>query len=208
MPQFVSQLISIGGQSLEKEDQFLQSVSERKGEVGGVLRVRWDCYYQYVFGRAIITQYDSELRFNNDDRCFAELRVQLKREVYFFVMEHWKEGEPLTRLKQQVEQLAKYSNGAYLLVFSANPCGQTEGNVHLVDGLAGAENRASVHCFRTKDAKGDDYEFWIGGWRVPGKRSAVPHLGVASNPRPGKRGRKPRVAPQGRENGADRARRR
>lgn len=173
MSQFVSELISIGGQSLEKEDQFVQSVSERRGEIGGVLIVKWDCFYQYVFGRALLGKYDTQLRFNNEEHCFAELKVKFKRKQYFFIMEHWKAGAPLTPLKEQVDKLAKYSN-AYLLVFSANPCGQTEENLDLIDGLKGAEGRAGLHRFRTRDAKGEDYEFWVGGWHVPGLQSAAP----------------------------------
>jgi len=174
MPQFVSQLISIGGQSLEKEDQFLQSVHARRGEDGGVLRVKLGCFYQYVFGRALLRNYDCQLRFEYEERCFAKLKVKFDRKNYFFLMENWKGGEPLTSLKEGVDRLAKCSNEAYLLVFSAGPYGQTEGNLHLLDGLTGAENRVGGHRFRTKDVKGEDYEFWIGGWHVPRKPSAVP----------------------------------
>ena len=165
MSQFASELISIGGRELEKEDQFQRSLSVRRGEVGEVLRIDLACWHQYVFGRAILPKYDAKLKFYNDDRCYAELEVKLERKNYNFIMEYWEEGESVTSLTESIDKLADYSTRAYLLVFSANPSGRTEGQLRLIDGLSGLENRTSVHWFRTKNEKGEDYEFWIGGWR-------------------------------------------
>ena len=52
----------MGGRSLEKENQFLETDHERIGEIGGLLRVKLDCYYQYVFGRATFAKYDAQLQ--------------------------------------------------------------------------------------------------------------------------------------------------
>ena len=173
MSQFVSEIISTGGRELEKEDQFQQSFFERRGEVGGVLRINLPCWPQYVFGRAILPKYDAKLQFYNNHRCFAELKVKFERKNYWFVMEKWKEGEPLGPLTEAVDRLAKSPAGAYLLVFSASPFGQTEGHLHRIDGLPRLENRTNVHRFRTKNDKGEDYEFWIGGWRVASKAATA-----------------------------------
>jgi hypothetical protein len=166
MSRFVSEIISIGGRELEKEDQFQQSFFERRGEVGGVLRINMACWPQYVFGRAILPNYDANLEFDNNERCFAELRVKFERKNYFFILEYWKEGESLTPLTESVDRLAKNSARAYLLVFSANPSGQTEEHLRLIDGLSGVGERISMHRFRTKNTAGEDREFWIGGWHV------------------------------------------
>jgi hypothetical protein len=166
MSQFVSEIISIGGRELEKEDEFQQWFFGRRGEVGGVLRINLPCWRQYVFGRALLPKYDAKLRFYNEERCFAKLTVKFERKKYFFIMEKWQEGEPLTALTESIGKLAKYSSGAYLLVFSASPIGQTEGHLYRIDRLSGLENRTNVHRFRTKNEKGEDYEFWVGGWQV------------------------------------------
>jgi hypothetical protein len=170
MSRFVSEIISIGGQELEREDEFQQWFFGRRGEAGGVLRINLACWPQYVFGRAILPKYDAKLEFDNNERCFAELRVKFERKNYFFTLEYWKEGESLTPLTESVDRLAKNSARAYLLVFSANPSGQTEEHLRLIDGLSGVGDRASAHRFRTKNDKGEDYEFWIGGWHVVSSR--------------------------------------
>ena len=169
MSQLVSEIISLGGQELEREDAFQQWFFGRRGEAGGVLRINLAGWRQYVFGRAILPKYKAELRFYNNDRCHAELRIKFKRKNIFFIMEKWEDGEPLTPFAESISRLAEDSADAYLLVFSASPLGQTEAHLHRIDGLSGIESRTSLHRFRTKNEKGEDYEFWIGGWRVASK---------------------------------------
>ena len=166
MSQFVSEIIAIGGRELEREEEFQQWFFRRRGEVGGVLRINLPCWRQYVFGRAILPKYKAKLQFYNNEHCFAELTVKFERKNYLFIMEKWQEGEPLTALTESIGKLAKHSPEAYLLVFSASPIGQTERHLDLIDGLPGLRNRTSLHRFRTKNEKGEDYEFWIGGWHA------------------------------------------
>ncbi len=166
MFQLVSEIISIGGRSLEKEEQFLRSVQECKGKVGGILGVNLICFPQYVFGRAILPKYHSKLEFTLDGRRVGELNVKVQKRKYFFIMDYWRE-EPLAPLQGDVGRLAKQKANAFLLVFSANPYGETEGKLRLVDGLPGVERTASVHRFGAQTEKGEDYEFWVGAWRVP-----------------------------------------
>ena len=169
MSEIVSEIISTGGRSLEKEDEFERWYSTRKGEAGGVLAVKQACYFQYVFGRAILPKYKAELEFHNEERCFANLRVKLDRKKkLLFMMESWRDGESLTPLTESVEALAKHPAGAHLLVFSANLPGQTEDRLGLVDGLSGVGSRTHVHRFLTKSVEGEDREFWIGCWQVAG----------------------------------------
>jgi hypothetical protein len=169
MSEIVSEIISTGGRSLEKEDEFELWYSARKGGAGGILAVKQACYFQYVFGRAILPKYKAELKFHNEERCFAELKVKVDRKKkLLFMMESWRDGESLAPLTENVEALAKHPAGAYLLVFSANPPGQTEGRLGLIDGLSGVGNRTDVHRFLTKSTQGEDREFWIGCWQAAG----------------------------------------
>lgn len=172
MSDVVSDIIAIGGDSLEREDAFEESFSARRGEVGGVLAVRQPCYFQYVFGRAILPKYKAELKFHNKERCFAVLQVKHARKKKLnFLMESWKDGESLAPVTESVDRLAKDSTGGYLLVFSANPPSQTEGRLRLVDGLPGVGSRTGEHRFPTKNQQGEDYEFWVVAWQVAGARS-------------------------------------
>jgi hypothetical protein len=173
MSQLISEIISTGGRELEREDEFQQWFFGSRGEAGGVLRIKLPCWRQYVFGRAILPKYHADLQFHNNERCFAELEVKFERKKYLFVMEKWQEGEPQAPLTEAVDRLAKSSADATLLVFSANPFGQTEEFLRRIDGLPGVEGRSGVHRFPTKNDKDEDYEFWVGGWRVASRRSAA-----------------------------------
>jgi hypothetical protein len=167
MSETVSEIISIGGRSLEKEDEFELWYGAHKGLTGGVLAVKQACYFQYVFSRAILPKYKAELNFHNAERCFAELRIKLHRKkTLLFRMESWRDGESPAPLTESVEALAKRPTGTYLLVFSANPPGQTEGRLGAIDGLSGLGNRMGVHRFLTKGVEGEDREFWIGCWQA------------------------------------------
>ena len=168
MPRIVSELISIGGRSLEDEEQFQRSVLERQGAVGGILGVNLTCFPQYVFSRAILPKYHSKLEFTLDGRRVGELEVKFQRKKYFFILDYWKE-EPLAPLQEDVDRLSKQKAEAYLLVFSANPYGETEGRLRLIDGLSGVERTANVHRFGAKTDEGEDSEFWVGGWKVASK---------------------------------------
>ncbi len=173
MSQLVSEILSIGGQSLEQEEQFLRWFSERKGEVGGLLRVDLICFPQYVFGRAIVPTYSSTLKFTLEGRRVGELKVKYHRNEYFFIMDYWAD-ESLAPLQDDADRLATQKAEAYLLVFSANPYGETEGRLRLIDGLSGVEPRTSLYRLGAQTEKGETYEFWVGAWRVPPRRSAGP----------------------------------
>ena len=173
MSQLVSEIITTGGRELEKENEFQQWFFGRRGEAGGMLRIKLPCWHQYVFGRAILPKHYADLRFYNNERCFAELEVKFERKKYLFVMETCQEGESLAPLTEAVDRLAKSSADVTLLVFSANPFGQTEEFLSRIDGLSGVEGRSGVHRFRTKNDKDEDYEFWVGGWRVASRQSAA-----------------------------------
>lgn len=173
MSQLVSEIVSVGGGSLEREEQFLRSVSERKGEVGGLLRVNLICFHQYVFGRALVPKYRTQLQFPLEGRRVAELSVQVRRSRYFFIMDYWRD-EPLAPLQEEADRLAATQKAeAYLLVLSANPYGETEGKLALIDGLAGVEPKTAVYRLAAQTEKGEDYEFWVGAWHVPRRPPAT-----------------------------------
>ncbi len=165
MSQLVSKLLSVGGRSLEREEDWLRSDAERRGRQGGILTIDEICFCQYVFGRAILPEFDSTLEFTRDGRRVGELSVKFERRRYFFILDHWKD-EPLLPLQDHVERLAGQKAEAYLLVFSANPYGETDQRTRLVDGLRGVEPRAGIHRFGARIESGEDYEFWVGAWRA------------------------------------------
>ena len=167
MPDLLSEILLLGGGSLEREDQFELSYSARKGLVGGILAVKQACFFQYVFGRAVLPKYKAELQFHNNGRCFAELRVKFQRKTFLFLMESWKGGEDLAPLTEDLDRLANHSAGGWLLVFSASPPGQTEARLDQIDGLPGLGGRVGEHRFLTKSENGEDYEFWVGAWQHP-----------------------------------------
>jgi hypothetical protein len=173
MSQLVSELLSIGGRSLEEEERWLRSDARRRGGHGGLLTIDRICFCQYVFGRAILPKYKSTFEFTLDGRRVGELGVKFERKHYFFILDHWKD-EPLAPLQDDVDRLAKQKAEAYLMVFAANPHGETEDRLRLVDALAGIGPRAGVHRFGAQTENGENYEFWVGGWRVPKGRTPGP----------------------------------
>ena len=126
MSQLVSQLLSIGGRSLEREEDWLRSDAERKGQHGGILTIDEICFCQYVFVRAILPEFDSTLEFTREGRRVAELGVKYERKHYFFILDHWKD-EPVLPLQDHVDRLARQKPETYLLVFSANPLRRNRG---------------------------------------------------------------------------------
>jgi hypothetical protein len=170
MSELLPQLLSIGGRSLEREERWLRTEAERKGRRGGLLAIDVICFPQYVFGRAILPEFDSRLQFTREGRRVGELRVAFERRRYLFVLEHWKD-EPLLFLQDHVDRLAREKAEAYLLVLSANLYGETEGRLRAVDALPGLGPRAGVHRFSAQTDQGEDHEFWAAAWPVP-KRQA------------------------------------
>ena len=70
----------------------------------------------------------SSIRRSNSpatDGASGNSSVKFERRRYFFILDHWKD-EPLLPLQDHVERLAGQKAEAYLLVFSANPYGETE----------------------------------------------------------------------------------
>ena len=172
MSQLVPQLLSLGGLSLEREEEYLRSDAERRGGRGGILTIDEICFCQYVFGRVIPPEFDATLEFTREGRRVGEIRVKFERKPYFFILDHWKD-EPLPPLQDHVERLAGQKAEACLLVFSANPYGETEERTRLVDGLPGVGPRAGIHRFGAETENGEIREFWVGAWPVP-RRTAGP----------------------------------
>jgi hypothetical protein len=178
MSEFISDFIATGGRSLEEEEQWQRSLQERKGEAGGILGVDQICYHAYLFIRGILGKYRAKHAFTLERRRVGELTVKFQRKEYFFILDFWKE-EPLAPLQQEVNRLATQKAEAYLIVLSANPQGETESRLHLIDELAGVEPRASVYRFGAQTDEGEDFEFWVGGWRVEKKHQAsTEHAGA------------------------------
>jgi hypothetical protein len=171
MSELVPQLLSIGGRSLEREEDSLRTEAERKGRRGGILTIDEICFVQYVFGRAILPEFDSRLEFTRDGRRVGELRVTFERKRYVFILEHWKD-EPLFPLQDHVDRLARQKGEAFLVVFSANPHAETESRLRAVEGLQGVGPRFGIHRFRAQTEQGEDHEFWVGAWPVARMRSA------------------------------------
>jgi hypothetical protein len=187
MSDFVSELIAIGGRSLEQDEEYLKSVFARKGEVGGLLRVNVDvviCYYQIVFARVILPKYRAKLQFRYEGRREGELAIKRGRNRYFLVLDHWRE-DTTAPIQKNVDDLATRNekDEACLVVFSANADGETEERLALIDGLPGIGDRAGAHRIRTRNEKGEDCEFWIVGWHVPRRPSDGPQEGEGERAR-------------------------
>ena len=170
MSELLSELLSTGGRSLEQEEVWLRSEARYKGGRGGILAIDEICFCPYVFGRAIPPKFDAKLRFTLDGRRVGELAVTLGRKRFALILDHWKD-EPRAALQEDVDRLAKQKAEAFLLVLSANPCGQTESRMDLIDALPGVGPRTSVYRFSAETGQGEEYEFWVGAWPVARKRS-------------------------------------
>jgi hypothetical protein len=172
MYELIAELIATGGRALEEEEQWQRSLQESKGEAGGILGVDLLCYHQTVFIREIYKKYRAKHAFTLEGRRVGELTVKVqKKKQYFLILDFWKD-EPLAPLQEEVDRLSMQKAEAYLIVLSANPYGETESKLSLIDRLAGVESRASVYRFGAKTDEGEDFEFWVGGWRVEKKHQA------------------------------------
>lgn len=168
MSQLISEIIATGGRELEEEEQWQRSVQAGKGEAGGILGVNVICFHPWVFIRAILPNYRAKHSFTLEGRRVGELKVKIQKKEYFFIVDFWKD-DPLAPLQEEVERLAKQKAEACLIVLSANPYGETEGRLRLIDGLNGVEPIEGVYRFGAKTDEGVDVEFWVGGWRVEKK---------------------------------------
>ncbi len=168
MSELISEFIATGGRSLEEEEQWQRSVQESKGEAGGILGVNQICFHPYVFIRGILEKYRAKHAFTLEGRRVGELTVKFQKKSYFFILDFWKD-EPLAPLQEEVDRLSREKAETYLIVLSANPYGETESKLSLIDGLTGVEPRASVYRFGAKTDEGEDFEFWVGGWKVEKK---------------------------------------
>jgi hypothetical protein len=169
MSQLISEVIATGGRSLEEEEQWQRSLQERKGETGGILGVDLICFHQSVFIRGILEKYRAQHAFTLEGRRVGELRMKFQKKEYVFILDFWKDEAPAA-LQEEAERLAKQkAEAAYLIVLSANPYGETESRLDLIDRLTGVEPRASVYRFGARTDDGEDFEFWAGGWKVDNK---------------------------------------
>ena len=168
MSELVSEIVATGGRSVEEEEQWQRSVQEGKGEAGGILGVNQICFHQYVFIRGILEKYRAKHAFTREGRRVGELTVKIQKKRHFFILDFWKD-EPLKPLQEEVDRLSKQKAEAYLIVLSANPYGETESKLRLIDGLAGLEPRAGIYRFGARTDEGGDVEFWVGGWKIEKK---------------------------------------
>lgn len=171
MSQLLSDIMAIGGRSLEQEEQFLRRQTERKGQAGGLLAVDLICFCPYVFLRAVLPKYNSKHEFTREGRRVAELAVKFERKNYSLVLDHWKD-EPVDVLHGAVDRLTGKKAEAYLIVFSANRKAETEERQRLVEGLEGVGEKAAEHRFPALDASGEELEFWVAAWRAPRRPGA------------------------------------
>lgn len=166
MSQLLSDIVAIGGRSLEQEEQSLRKQSERKGETGGLLTVDLICFRPYVFLRAILPRYNAQHAFTRDGRRVGELTVRFERRNYFFVLDHWND-EPVEVLEVALDRLSGRKGESYLIVSSANRFGATEERQRLVAALDGvAAEVMGEYRFPAATANGEELEFWVAAWRA------------------------------------------
>jgi hypothetical protein len=169
MSQLLTDIIAIGCRSLEQEEQSLRRETERKGQAGGLIAIDLICFCPYVFLRAVLPKYDAKHEFTREGRRVGELAVKFERKSYYLILDHWKD-EPVDVLQAAVDRLAlRRKAEACLIVLSANQYGETEGRQRLVDGLKGVAEKTNEHRFPTRAANGEELEFCVAAWRVPGR---------------------------------------
>jgi len=89
-------------------------------------------------------------------------------------MKCWHE-ESSMRVNSDIRRLRSFSEGGGLLVFSANPTGETDAVIRYLiaeSPLPQIGNPDFMFKFQTESQMMDKaFEFWFAGWHVPSDRS-------------------------------------
>ena len=171
MSEFLSELLSIGGAELEREEAWLRREAHDKGAYGGILSIDLVCFCPYVFTRAVLPKYRAKHAFTHEGRPVADIDIVRGRGRHAFIVDHWK-AEPREALEEDVERLGQREGELHLLVMSGNRPTDTEDRMRQVDGLPGVGSRAGMHRLDAETGAGEIHEFWVGAWTVRRPRPA------------------------------------
>jgi hypothetical protein len=175
-------LIKIACVALEAEDRFLlgamaanQAAYPR--EKRGVLRIFNERYYQFVVARSLASSYpfaaaveieshDLVLHYpGNPSQWFAVVEMKCWRSV--------KGEQEIRSIQQDINDKLRPAKAehALMLLFSANPHGQTEQNLGwLAKQLSITSNEDhsvwEVCWFPTQYTQGEKVDFWVAGYEV------------------------------------------
>lgn len=165
----LSEVITRGGLALQAEDCSIRAAVRHRDEHGGLVRLQNERFYQFIVWRAILPVWHAEVEREGS----SDLIVKKENESHYFEMKKWMSAtgnKEIPGMKSDVEKLKKCHKCGYLIVFSANPAGQTAKNLAYlqcsVSGLEAAARETAI--FDTEDQNGQPIQFWLAGWPISG----------------------------------------
>ena len=180
MPDYLKSLIQIAGAALETEDRYLLgAVAANKkvyaNEYGGIIRLNNEHYYQRIVARALMSSFPFVAKLEYKERHDLVLLYPNDINHWFAVVEmkRWmsttgkKELEPiktdLSKIKKAVQNGAEHG---LMMLFSANPTGNTEQYISDLSIDLGIANLWEIYSFPSIGGKGEPIEFWVAGYQV------------------------------------------
>jgi len=171
---FLNKLTIRAGAALEAEDRLIMGSGHVRGEVGGLLRLPNERYYQFILWRAVLSSWAAKVEEERHDLVIFDPEETAKYLV-IVEMKKWMSEDGEREIPWIVEDIRRLSScespNSALIIFSENPKGDMETN------LAWLEERIfpnapppkhETYCFPTFSPYNprDAWEFWIAAWPI------------------------------------------
>jgi hypothetical protein len=166
MSSVLRDVIEIGGRALQAEDALLLASAHKHGHRGGLLRVEFERYFQFIVWKSLLGAYDAQIERPREGGYLIDLVI----DEHLFEMKYWRD-ESSIHVNSEIRRLRQFSNGGILLVFSANPLGETDAVIqYLIDNspLPKIGKPVDKFCFETESPvlSKVSFEFWFAGWPI------------------------------------------
>ena len=145
-----------------------------RGEVGGILRLNNERYYQFSLWRAVLSGWNARVEEQSHDLVIVDPSDSSKH-LAIFEMKRWMgargdEPKVVKDITRDIERLQKSkAHNSVLVIFSANPRGKMDENLAFFEKLffsGVSQPQRETYCFPTVDARADKVEFWVAFWPI------------------------------------------
>jgi hypothetical protein len=97
MPGLLDDVIIRGGRALEDEDRQIRTLVQHHGLRGGLLRMEYERFYQFIVWKSLLAKYDAAIEYNHMG-YLTDLMIRDDGGPKIFEMKCWRE-ETTTKLQ-------------------------------------------------------------------------------------------------------------
>jgi hypothetical protein len=160
------------GAALEAEDRLIIGSGHIRGEVGGILRLNNERYYQFILWKAVLSSWNAKVEEQSHDLVIFDPSNSDKA-LAIFEMKKWMSPNGLPELSGILHDIKRLNAcdapNAALIIFSANNRGEMDKQLewfeeHVFAGIP--KPQRETYCFPTVSPHTPAAEFWIAVWPI------------------------------------------